>query len=63
MLEITGGEYPSCDGVSRRGFLKAGVLGLTGLTLADTLRIRAARASEALPLHAYPCMIASASAG
>ncbi len=44
MLEITGGRYLSCDGVSRRGFLKAGVLGLTGLTLADALRLRAARA-------------------
>jgi Protein of unknown function (DUF1501) len=49
MLEITGGQYPSCDGVSRRGFLKAGVLGLTGLTLADTLRLRAARAAEGRP--------------
>jgi Protein of unknown function (DUF1501) len=49
MLEITGGAYPSCDGVSRRGFLRAGVLGLTGLTLADALRLRAARADEGRP--------------
>jgi hypothetical protein len=46
MLEITGGTYRSCDGVSRRGFLRAGVLGLTGLTLADVLRARAAMAGE-----------------
>src|SRR3954471_4188102 len=44
MLEITGGGYRGCDGVSRRRFLRAGVLGLTGLSLADMLRIRAARA-------------------
>src|SRR5262249_9999998 len=34
-----------CDGVSRRGFLKVGVLTATGLTLADVLRLRA-RAAE-----------------
>ena len=27
MLEITGGLYRDCDGVSRRRFLRAGVLG------------------------------------
>src|SRR5262249_30170423 len=41
MLNITGNSYWSCDGVSRRSFLKAGVLGLTGLTLGDMLRLRA----------------------
>jgi hypothetical protein len=41
MLNITGEKYRSCDGVSRRSFLKAGVLGLTGLTLGDVLRLRA----------------------
>ena len=46
MLEITGGEYRGCDGVSRRRFLRAGVLGLTGLSLADMLRLRAARADD-----------------
>src|SRR3954468_4994198 len=49
MLEITGGEYRGCDGVSRRRFLRAGVLGLTGLSLADMLRVRAARAEAGLP--------------
>ena len=49
MLEITGGEYRGCDGVSRRRFLRAGVLGLTGLSLADMLRLRAARAEAGMP--------------
>jgi hypothetical protein len=42
VLSITGSRYPSCDGVTRRSFLQAGVLGLTGLSLADVLRLRAA---------------------
>jgi len=46
VLSINGGRYASCDGVTRRSFLRAGVLGLTGLTLADVLRLRAARAAE-----------------
>lgn len=45
MLNITGPSYRTCDGVSRRTFLKAGFLGLGGLTLADHLRLKA-RASE-----------------
>jgi hypothetical protein len=49
MLEITGGEYRGCDGVSRRRFLRAGVLGLTGLSLADMLRVRAAKADAGQP--------------
>jgi hypothetical protein len=49
MLEITGGGYRGCDGVSRRRFLRAGVLGLSGLTLADMLRLRAARAELGQP--------------
>jgi uncharacterized protein (DUF1501 family) len=49
VLSITGRPYESCDGVSRRSFLKAGVLGLTGLTLADVLRLRAARAAQGKP--------------
>lgn len=43
MLDVTGKRYVTCDGVSRRSFLKAGVLGLTGLTLSDVLRLRAAQ--------------------
>jgi hypothetical protein len=42
MLDVSGPRYDSCDGVSRRSFLKVGFLGLAGLTLADHLRLRAA---------------------
>src|SRR5271167_1416382 len=41
MLEFTSPSPRRCDGVSRRGFLKIGSLGLAGLTLADVLRARA----------------------
>ncbi len=42
MLTIWGEKQQFCDGVSRRSFLKAGALGLGGLTLADLLRAEAA---------------------
>ena len=42
MLTFTGKAVAFCDGVSRRSFLKAGVLAGGGLTLADVLRHRAA---------------------
>ena len=38
MLDILGGRYGMCDGLSRRGFLRVGALGLGGLTLSDVLR-------------------------
>ena len=41
MLTFTGKAVAFCDGVSRRSFLKAGVLAGGGLTLADVLRHRA----------------------
>ena len=41
MLELIGRPYGRCDGTSRRSFLKAGVLGAAGLSLADLLRARA----------------------
>src|SRR5262245_50810727 len=41
MLDVFGGRYGTCDGVSRRSFLRVGALGLAGLTLPDVLRIRA----------------------
>jgi hypothetical protein len=41
MLDVFGGRYGTCDGVSRRGFLRVGALGIAGLTLGDMLRIRA----------------------
>src|SRR4051812_36204400 len=41
MLNVHGPNYRTCDGMSRRGFLKVGFLGLAGLTLADHLRMKA----------------------
>jgi hypothetical protein len=49
MLELRGPSYRCCDGVSRRGFLKVGFLGLAGLTLADHLRLKAAAAAAGRP--------------
>ena len=50
MLDIFGDRYGSCDGVSRRNFLRVGALGLGGLTLAGPPpgpgRGRAARGSR-----------------
>ena len=43
MFELRGSSYRSCDGLSRRSFLKVGVLG-GGLTLADHLRLKASAA-------------------
>jgi uncharacterized protein (DUF1501 family) len=42
MLEVIGGPARTCEGVSRRSFLKIGALGLGGLALPDLLRLRAA---------------------
>lgn len=39
----------TCDGASRRDFLKLGALGLGGLTLPDLLRARAASAAQGKP--------------
>jgi hypothetical protein len=39
----------TCDGSSRRDFLKAGALGLSGLMLPDLLRIRAAESARGKP--------------
>src|SRR3954447_12445508 len=41
MLRIFGGGARDCDGITRRSFLQAGVLGLGGLALPDLLRLRA----------------------
>src|SRR5260370_6469630 len=46
MLRVTGSPYRCCDGLTRRGFLRVGFLGLAGLTLADHLRLRS-QAAEA----------------
>ena len=47
MLDVFGGRYGNCDGVSRRNFLRIGSLGLAGLTLPDLLRARASGAESA----------------
>jgi hypothetical protein len=49
MLNLFGPAYRSCDGVSRRSFLKVGFLGLAGLSLADHLRLRARAAEQGRP--------------
>ena len=41
MLNITGKSYQQCDGLTRRGFLTAGALGVGGLTLVDLLQAEA----------------------
>ncbi|MDR3636136.1 MAG: DUF1501 domain-containing protein [Isosphaeraceae bacterium] len=47
MLDILGGRYGTCDGASRRSFLRVGMLGAFGLALPDLLRARAAAAARA----------------
>jgi hypothetical protein len=42
MLTVWGHPSRTCDGVTRRTFLRAGALGFGGITLADVLRLRAA---------------------
>jgi hypothetical protein len=49
MLEVRGSTYRTCDGVSRRSFLKVGMLGLGGLTLAEHLRLKASAEEAARP--------------
>jgi uncharacterized protein (DUF1501 family) len=48
MLTLWGERRRSCDGISRRGFLRVGALGFAGLALPDYLRARAA-AGEGRP--------------
>lgn len=45
MFRVTGGGSPDCEGLTRRSFVEAGVLGLGGLTLAEFLSARAQAAS------------------
>ena len=47
MLQVLGRQFRLCDGVSRRGFLGVGSLGLAGLTLPNLLAARKAQAAEA----------------
>ncbi len=41
MLTFATGRHRHCDGISRRSFLKAGALGIGGLSLVDVLRAEA----------------------
>jgi hypothetical protein len=49
MLEFMGRVQRTCDGVSRRTFLRVGSLALGGLTLPGLLRLRAAQKASDLP--------------
>jgi hypothetical protein len=49
MLTLWGSRQRLCDGVCRRDFLRAGALGLGGLTLADLLRLRAQAGASPSP--------------
>jgi len=46
MLTLSGQLSRNCEGISRRSLLKIGTLGLSGLTLADMLAMRAAAATN-----------------
>jgi hypothetical protein len=41
MFKITGQAFKDCEGLCRRSFLQAGVLGFGGMALADLMRLRA----------------------
>jgi hypothetical protein len=41
MFKVTGQKFANCEGLCRRSFLQAGVLGMGGLALSDFLRLRA----------------------
>src|SRR4051812_33635491 len=45
MIKILGHGACDCDGITRRSFLQAGVLGLGGLLLPDFLRAQEAQAA------------------
>ncbi len=51
MIGVPGAAYRSCDGLSRRGFLRVGALGLGGLNLAQVLRARAMASGSDAPLR------------
>jgi uncharacterized protein (DUF1501 family) len=46
MLRIFGGGTRDCDGITRRSFLEAGVLGVGGLALPELLKVRASAAAS-----------------
>ena len=50
MFRVTGGATSDCEGLTRRSFVEAGVLGLGGLTLADLFACRARAADSSTPV-------------
>jgi hypothetical protein len=46
MLRVFGSGAKDCDGITRRSFLQAGMLGIGGLALPELLRLRAAGATD-----------------
>src|SRR3954451_15236989 len=46
MLRVFGSGAQDCDGITRRSFLQAGMLGVGGPALPDLLRLRAAGATD-----------------
>lgn len=50
MLTLFGNSSTFCDGLNRRSLLKAGAMGLAGLSLSDVLRLQAASATESAKL-------------
>jgi hypothetical protein len=59
MLNIFGPRIPgrTCDGISRRDFLRVGALGVGALTLADLLRLKAAGAVQPQSAHKAVIMV------
>lgn len=57
MLTFFGRCQRDCDGVDRRGFLKAGALGLGGITLTDLLAQRSAAATSTAASYAQTSVI------
>src|SRR3954470_16459894 len=59
MLTVFGPRTPgrTCDGISRRDFLRLGALAAGGLTLADLLRLRAAGAVQPRSAHKAVIMV------
>ncbi len=47
---VTGRSEGCCDGIQRRSFVKAGFLGVAGLSMPQMLRVRAAAAAEGKPV-------------
>ena len=48
MLEVQTSSHRCCDGVTRRHFLRAGVMGLGGLSLANCMSLQAAQEDQTL---------------